>query len=208
MDEIKLKNACIALGWEARYHKGEHLVGKGAFLPDLDSLDQDFVKALEFFGVQKGRLLDIGTGLGMQAIRYAQSGFDVTATDASSTSIETARNKAAEQGMGAGSVTFIIDNILGSAVDGLFDVITDRGCYTLLKDWMFEDYCRTVHRLLSPEGLFLLKVDAKRYEKIEPLKSRFCIVQSWDTHYHGAQRQGPKAGFFILKPVVSIGLEC
>jgi hypothetical protein len=31
MDEIKLKTACIALNWEARYRKGEHLKGKGAF---------------------------------------------------------------------------------------------------------------------------------------------------------------------------------
>lgn len=141
-------------------------------------MDQDFVKALEFFRVQNGRLLDIGTGLGIQPIRYAQSGFEVTATDVLSTSIETARNKVDVREMEAGTVTFIADNILSSALDGLFDVITDRGCYTLLKEWMCEDYCRNVHRLLSPKGLFLLKVDAKRYEMIETLKSRFCIVQS------------------------------
>lgn len=66
---------------------------------------------------------------------------------------------------------------------------------------MLEDYCRNVHRLLSPDGLFLLKVDAKRKDKADFLTTRFRIIQSWDTHYHGEQRQGPKANFFILKRI-------
>jgi len=46
MDEKKLKTGAIALNWEARYRKGEHLGGKGAFLPDLNILDTDFAKAI------------------------------------------------------------------------------------------------------------------------------------------------------------------
>lgn len=201
MDEKKLKTACIALGWEARYRKGTHLTGKGAFLPELDILDKDFVEALELFNIMGGRLLDIGTGLGMQAIRYAQLGFDVTAIDVSPTSIENARIKAAKESIDPGLLTLVTDNILASALKGPFDLIADRGCYTLLKDWMLEDYCCNVHRLLSPYGLFLLKVDAGKSEKTKFLETYFRILQSWNTHYPGEQKQGPLADFFILKPL-------
>lgn len=187
------------LGWEARYRKGEYLTGNRSFLPELDLLDKDFAKALEFFGIIGGRLLDIGTGLGMQAIRYAQLGFDVTATDVSPTSIEIARINAAKESIDPGLLTLVTDNILASALEGPFDLIADRGCYTLLKDWMLEDYCSNVHRLLSPNGLFLLKVDAGKNEKTKFIETYFRILQSWNTNYHGKQKQGPKADFFILK---------
>lgn len=187
--------------WEARYRDGEYLAEKGAFLPQLDELDLDFSQALELLGANSGKLLDIGTGLGGQAIRYAHLGFEVTATDVSLTSVNIAEKKAAEAKANPGSLTFVADNILTSALQGPFDVITDRGCYALLQGRMQEDYCRNIHRLLSPKGLFLLKMDAKKIERINPLITFFHVVKSWDTHYHGKQKRGPEAHFFILTPL-------
>jgi SAM-dependent methyltransferase len=200
-DENKLKTVAIALRWENRYRASEHLTGEGAFLPELDSLDRDFAESLEQFDVQGGKLLEIGAGLGMQAVRYAQAGFDVTAIDVSATAMEHARNRAAQAGAGRGSLRFVADNILLTRLDETFDVIADRGCYTTFKQWELEDYCRNVHRLLRPDGLFLLKVNAGEYGMTGPLEARFRILHARDTYYHGGERQGPPAGFFILKPL-------
>lgn len=99
------------------------------------------------------------------------------------------------------SLLFVADNILTSALQEPYDLITDRGCYTLLQDWMRDDYCRNVHRLLSPDGLFLLKIDAKKKGNVDSLASLFRIEKTWDTDYQGGGSRGPLASFFIMKPL-------
>jgi SAM-dependent methyltransferase len=200
-DENKLKTMAITLRWESGYRKGKHLTGRGAFLPELDTLDTDFAEAIRLSDIQNGRLLEIGTGLGMQAVCYAQSGFEVTAIDVSPTAVESARKKAAERDTSPGSLTFASDNILMTNLQVPFSIIADRGCYATLKEWELEDYCRNVRRLLNQDGLFLLKVNAGQYKKVKVLETRLRIVQSLDTFYHGDSIQGPPAVFFILKPL-------
>lgn len=194
MDENKLHTVAIALQWEARYRKGEHLVGKGAFLPELDSLDKDFAKALDLFGVKSGRLLDIGTGLGVQARHFSRLGFTVTATDVSSTAVEYARKAAVAAG---DQIEFLADDILRTALRGPYDLIVDRGCYTLLHDWMREDYCCNVYNLLAPEGLLFLKIDAQKKAVTEQLADRFRVIHTYETSYH--LEIGPKAVFNVLE---------
>lgn len=201
VDENKLKTMAIGLRWEARYRKGEYLSGDGAFLPELATLDRDFAEALESAGVTGGKLLEIGAGLGMQAMCYARAGFDVTAMDVSATAMEHARSKAAQTAGATGSLRFIADNILLPALQECFAVIADRGCYTTLKEWELDDYCRNVHRLLSPAGLFLLKINAGSQNMVHALESRFRVVRSAETFYHGEPRQGPPAVFYVLRPL-------
>lgn len=83
MNDRELQTACLALKWEARYRKGEHLSGKGAFLPVMDALDPDFAQAIDQFAIKSGKLLDIGTGMSIQARHFSRLGFQVTATDVS-----------------------------------------------------------------------------------------------------------------------------
>ncbi len=201
MNDEKLKTLAITLRWEARYRQGEHLTGEGAFLPELATLDRDFAEALDRFGVRRGRLLEIGTGVGRQAICYARAGFEVTAVDVSATAIEQARRHAEMAGLGADTLRFAADNILHTGLKDRFDVIADRGCYATLKVWEWPVYARNVHGLLKPDGLFLLKINAGQQKRLGPLEAYFLIEQSYDTHYHGEPRQGPPAGFFILKPI-------
>ncbi|RME80520.1 MAG: methyltransferase domain-containing protein [Caldilineae bacterium] len=66
-----------------------------------------------------GRALDMGTGTGYIAIRLAQQGWQVVATDVSPRALRLARRNAQ-----ANAVDIeIIESDLFSAVDGLFDVI-------------------------------------------------------------------------------------
>lgn len=200
--ENKFKTHAIGLRWETRYRKGEHLSGDGAFCPELDAFDQDFAEALKFHGLCAGKLLEIGTGVGMQAIRYAEAGFDVIATDVSLTAIEQARKNAEQTCVNPGRIKFIADNILATSLRGPFDVIADRGCFTTFKDWELEEYCRNVHSLLNVAGWFLLKINSGCNNMIKALESRFNVENSKDTFYHGERTVGPPAIFLILKPLL------
>lgn len=199
-DENKLKTMAITLRWETGYRKGEYRAGTGAFLPELNTLDRDFAEAIRLVGADQGELLEIGAGLGTQAVCYAQLGFSVTAIDVSPTAVETAGKKTAEFEFNTGSLKFVLDNILMTKLQPAFDIIADRGCYATLKAWELVDYCRHVRQLLKPEGVFLLKVNAGQRKRVEPLETCFRIVESYDTCYQGEVRQGPPAIFFILKP--------
>lgn len=195
MDERTLNIVAAALQWEARYRKGEHLAGTGAFLPPIDGLDPDFVQALSLFGLKGGRLLEIGAGLGEQAMHFSRLGFKVTATDVSTTAVEHARKAADEVG---DEIEFLADDILRTTLRGPYDLIVDRGCYTLLaEEWMREKYCRTVHGLLAQQGLFFLKTDAKKKNVARELENRFRLLESWETRYH--DKAGPKAAFHVFE---------
>jgi len=194
MDERTLNILARALKWEARYRKREHLDGKGLFLPRVDGFDPDFSEALTHLGINGGRLLEIGAGLGDQARHFSRLGFRVTATDVSHTAVEHAKRAAADAGY---DVEFIADNILMSALSGCYDLIVDRGCYSLFcEDWMRKEYCRKVRGLLAPGGVFFLKTD-KQKTVINELTEGFRIVYSRDTRYH--EEKGPKAEFHVLR---------
>lgn len=196
-DDKRLKTVAIRLGWESRYRKGEHLAGKGVFLPDLDTLDSDFAEALRLYVFESGRLLEIGAGTGMQAIRYAQSGFDVTAIDVSPAAVDIARKKAEDERVEPDRLRFLADDILRTALRGPYDLIVDRGCYTLFaEEWMCEEYCCNVHRLLAPQGLLFLKTDAKKKNVARKLENRFRLLESWESSYH--EETGPKAAFHVF----------
>ncbi|MDX8399826.1 MAG: class I SAM-dependent methyltransferase [Gallionellaceae bacterium] len=201
MDENKLKSMAITLRWENRYRTGKHLNGKGSFLPELATLDQDYENALKRLGISSGKLLEIGTGLGLQAIRFAQTGYEVIATDVSATAMENARKNAQEEGLDAARLNFVTDNILRTKLQGTFDVIADRGCFTTLKQWELEDYSQNVYRLIKTSGVFLIKIDAEQYAKTKALETRFKIEEQYDTFYYGSQTQGPRAGFLVMKPL-------
>lgn len=195
MDERTLNTVAAALQWEARYRKGEHLSGKGAFLPEISCLDPDFEQALLHFGIVGGRLLDIGTGLGEQAMHFSLRGFKVTAADVSPSAVEHAKKAAADAG---GEIEFLTDDILRTSLQGPYDLIVDRGCYTLLDQSMREDYCSNVYKLLSPIGLFFLKTDANEKNVARELGSRFRLLEFREACYH--QEKGPKAAFHVLAP--------
>jgi hypothetical protein len=201
MDERKLQATMHALGWEARYRKRASGRDTGnAFLRNLATLDGDFAEALSSLGVRSGRLLEIGAGLGEQAIQYALRGFDVTATEVSDTAIRQA--SALAEGVGA-KVSFVNDNILLTRLDGLFDIIADRGCFTILPQDLLGDYGRNVARLLASDGHLLLKVDAPNQAKIEALQEYLVQLSCLSSHYRKglpeADGRQPNAVFAVFR---------
>lgn len=117
-------------------------------------LDPDFAIELEQLGVTSGRVLDIGTGAGTQAIELAARGFDVTATDIAAAAIEVARRSATTRGV---KVELLVDDVLDSHVEGMFDVVFDRGCFHTLAPDRRMEYVAMVAARVRPGGWLLLK---------------------------------------------------
>ncbi|GFG53066.1 transferase [Mycolicibacterium agri] len=109
---------------------------------------QPRVMELEALGGFSGEVLDIGCGLGDNAIYLASRGHSVTGLDGSPTAIEQARSRAAQAGV---SVTFAVADATNlTGYDGHFDTVVDSGLYHCLDDDGREAYAAGLYRATRP----------------------------------------------------------
>ena len=86
-----------------------------------ENLDLDLEDELNAMHLNNGIFLDLGTGLGTQAMELAKKGFDVIGSDISGTVIE--RNKIMYENQ-YHNIKFVVDNILYSDFkENYFDYI-------------------------------------------------------------------------------------
>jgi 2-polyprenyl-3-methyl-5-hydroxy-6-metoxy-1,4-benzoquinol methylase len=137
-------------GWEEMYQH-QTIESMPWFYPELDD---DLRQALEDLGLRDGRMLDLGTGPGTQAMQLARKGFDVTAIDISEAAIRLAQEKAEAQGL---AIAWVQDDILATGLTRQFELIFDRGCFHVLPPERRQDYVSTVAGLLKPNGYLFLK---------------------------------------------------
>lgn len=168
-----------------------------------EQLDADLAR--ELAAVKKGRLLDVGTGPGTAAIFAARNGFDVVATDVSSTALGIARRRANGE-----RIAWVLDDFLDSRLWGRFDVLIDRGCLHCLPKSSWPDYARTAGRLMEPGGRLLLKVhapeEAGRHgtnpaapEELRAVFGEwFTLVGTHASEFDGTMRPSPKANLVVL----------
>ncbi|GFE71845.1 bifunctional 2-polyprenyl-6-hydroxyphenol methylase/3-demethylubiquinol 3-O-methyltransferase UbiG [Chroococcus sp. FPU101] len=172
------------------------------------ALDPDLERALHQLNLTQGTVLDIGTGLGTQAIALAKLGFRVTATDLSTTAIEKAIEKTQDAKLG---ILWMQDDILNSRLDQQFDMIVDRGCFHVLPPQRRQNYVSVVAHLLKPSGYLFLKCfstletrESGPYRFTpsdiqEIFQSHFHLLSAEETQYYGTLDPIPKALFCILK---------
>lgn len=130
--------------WDGVYASAQPLPWHSA------SLDSDLGEALK---AGKGRLLDLGCGLGTVAIAAARLGYEVTASDVSLVALEAARRAA-----GSLSIDFVADDFLRSKLLGPFDVVVDRAVLHTLPTATHDRYVRSLARLMKPGARYVLKV--------------------------------------------------
>ncbi|MBT3224279.1 MAG: class I SAM-dependent methyltransferase [Proteobacteria bacterium] len=169
-------------------------------------LDPSFAKALTKLDIRTGRVLDLGTGPGTQAIALAEQGFSVYAVDISEAAIDKATLRARECGV---LVTFRQDDFVGTKLTRMFDVVFDRGCFHSIDPDKRSAYVRNVFRHLPPGGILLLKT----FSSLEPgdegpfrfsaaqireyFGDNFEVLSSEETEFPSGRK--PKALFSVLR---------
>ena len=114
-------------------------------------LDFDLQIELKNRDLRKGRFLDLGTGIGTQALALSKMGFDVTGADISEVAIDKAKKR-------SDKVNFVVDDILNTNLpDDSFDFIFDRGIFHLFDESDRLGFVSQIKRILNDDGIYFLK---------------------------------------------------
>jgi SAM-dependent methyltransferase len=113
------------------------------------------VDALVAAGELRGRVLDVGTGPGHNAVAIARAGASVLAIDLVPAAVEKARAAAADAGVAIEAE--VGDALALGALGRRFDAVLDSGTFHVFSDADRVRYAESVASILAPGGrLFLL----------------------------------------------------
>lgn len=115
-----------------------------------------------------GRALDVGCGIGTQAVYLAERGWRVTGVDAVQRALARARRRAEEKGVEVRWMAGDVASLSTLGLDSGFDLVHDRGCFHDLPGAAREDYVRGVGELAAPGATLLLLAFARRERGIGP----------------------------------------
>ena len=131
---------------------------------------------LEALGGFSGEVLDIGCGLGDNAIYLASRGHSATGLDGSPAAIEEARRRAADAGV---TVTFdVADATDLSGYEGRFDTVVDSALYHCLDDDRRQAYIAALYRATRPGARLHLadQMPPEALEQMREVTERFAKI--------------------------------
>ncbi|MBY0403624.1 MAG: class I SAM-dependent methyltransferase [Cyanobacteria bacterium] len=178
-------------------------------LASQHKIDPDLAHALQERHVSPGTLLDIGTGMGQQAIELAKINFLVTGIDENPKQIYLAQQNSLSQGV---TLPFLQRNILDIQMSKTFDYLLDYGCFHSLSPQNRSLYLQSVCSHIRQEGLFFLKCYSYQEENIPPgghafswqdienlFSQDFLIHDIKETQFYLPNKPWPKALFVVLE---------
>lgn len=140
--------------WDNRYYLRYHS-GKIALLPwESEGPNSALVNLFKQRIFLPKNVLELGCGVGLDALFMAGKGCRVTAVDISHLAIKLARSKAKRDNIAC--------NFLNKSIFDLrqknfsFDFVFDRGCFHHLPFFFYQEYRERVAKLLTAKGYFQL----------------------------------------------------
>lgn len=103
------------------------------------------------------QLLELACGTGIQSVRFAQAGFEVTGLDLSTDMLKIAEKRAASAGV---NIDFLQGNMLDLSQAGKYDFVTcysDSICY-MQDEVEVGDVFKEVYNVLEGDGVFIFDV--------------------------------------------------
>lgn len=151
----------ITAYWDEHIHDlaiTTHPVGSSGFFQQLDEYRYDklnYLPRLVDFSSYRGKnILEVGCGAGIDLVRFAREGVNVTGIDLSTTAIELARKNIEQNGLGAD--LRVMNGESMQFPDDSFDVLYAHGVlqYTANVEKMVAE----LHRVLKPGGELIVMV--------------------------------------------------
>jgi SAM-dependent methyltransferase len=116
--------------------------------------DENLVSYLSNGLLTSGKVLELGCGPGRNAIYLARNGWEVDAVDVSETSLQWARERAADSDV---SIRFIHKNIFDLDIEaGGYDLVYDSGCFHHIAPHRRLSYTKLINKALKKNGHFAL----------------------------------------------------
>lgn len=147
--------------WNDHIHDLEivkHEIGTPGFFQDLDEYRFDKLRYLstlvDFNGFKGKKLLELGCGAGIDLVRFAQGGAEVTGVDLSKTAIDLAEQNCENLGL-KGQLKIMNGEALDMKPD-TYDVVYAHGVLQYTAD--AERMVAEAHRVLKPDGRFIAMV--------------------------------------------------
>ena len=135
------------IDWESFYAIGKR---NPPFVTDKP--DESLVRYIEQGHLKPGRAIDLGCGIGRNAVYLAKIGYRVDAIDISSTAIGKARLLARRSAV---DVDFNVGSIFDLALSvNHYDLAYDAGLLHHLQPHQRPYYLEKVHAILKPSGMF------------------------------------------------------
>ena len=128
------------------------------------------VKLIEGNKIKKGKILDVGCGLGVSDFYLAAKGFNVVGLDISKTAVEYARKKAAQMKVKCEFVQGAGQDL--KFADKTFTFVYDRGCFHHIEQEDRERYIEGIHKVLEDKGKYYLECYSEKNQK-EVFASKF-----------------------------------
>ncbi|SEG81244.1 Methyltransferase domain-containing protein [Thermomonospora echinospora] len=149
------------------------------FIPWDIGEPQPVIVELEQAGGFRGKVLDVGCGLGENAILLAGNGHEVTGVDGSPSAIEQAGRRASEQGV---RVRFLVADATELRDIGTgFDTVLDSGLYHCLNGEQRSAYTAALHRVCRPGAVLHLFCFAESVPSGTPIAEE-ALVSTDDLH--------------------------
>jgi ubiquinone/menaquinone biosynthesis C-methylase UbiE len=151
----------IASYWDEHIHDlsiTTHAVGTPGFFQELDQYRYDklnYLPRLVHFSSYKGKnLLEVGCGAGIDLVRFAREGANVTGIDLSETAIDLAYRNFMQSGLNVD--LSVMNGECMQFADNMFDVVYAHGVLQYTSD--AEKMIAEIHRVLRPGGEAIMMV--------------------------------------------------